>query len=1114
MKQTNNLTPMQEKAIMHGNGNALVSASAGSGKTFVVIERIIRLIIEENVSLDEILAVTFTKLAAQEMKDKLRSALTKKYLLTGENRLKEQLELINACDISTIHSFCSKLIKKYFYVLGVDYSSRVIDEIEKKSLEERAINSLFDRLYDLSNEDFTSLIPAFSTGRTDNGLKAVVKSLYEYAISEGGISSVEEKTFNTYANVFELLQKEYESEIVKTAEIFIGKFSNLSDSFIEDDVRRQFSNSLKNYCEELSSSSDYFDFFTKNSAFSTALPLGKSKQPDFQALLKSTVEEFRDFIKEIKEVFDIDKIEMQKKVDSSEITLKKLLNLTKLYGEEYDKIKIEENAVDFNDLERLTLKLLKNQEVKDQVKNTYRYLFVDEYQDVNAVQEEIINLISNDNAFLVGDSKQSIYAFRGCNPTYFKNKYDRFISGEGTAISLDNNFRSAESIINAVNGIFAPVMKEDFGGTNYKNNQMIYGGGYADFQGNAEIHQILKEGKKEEVVLKRGIYSVKNSTETKKILELSAEAKLVIKLVGDALGKTYYDVKEKDPTKRYKKVSFGDICILLRSVGSGSKLAEEVVKGLSSLGVPVASSVKKEIENYPEIKVLVSLISLLSCAERDVPLATVMLNLFDFTENELKDIRLLSGDSKNLSFYNCAVNLSKTTSALGVKVANFMSWLDDKRLIAEFLSVDEIVNSIIKETGYLAKIMASPYGEQRLIRVERFLAESVQNGKKLKVFEFESHLTDALSHLSVSQSAGEDTVKVMTMHASKGLEFPVVIIAGTSKSFNATDRRGSVISVRDLGVSVKSYSPENMTVSENSVRSLMKHRQKIQSSVEELRLFYVALTRAKCYLHVIVNGRDVENQNAINSVNRMSDFLLNGSAPVQVYKPDEIVLEKTLDGVTVAGALTNQNYSLKIAENLSYRYPFENEIDLPVKSSVSDVNKDNDEYYKRTDLFGSSSGEKGTSYHRFFELIDFYNYDKKNDLERFVTSNLMSAQQASYIDVDKVERVLNLEIFSKIKGYKIYKERKFCQLVPAEKLLNKKVGGEVLIQGILDLVALKDKKAVLIDYKISTIESDADLIKAYKTQLELYAYALEKTLGVEVEGKYIINVLQEKVLTV
>ena len=1114
MEQKNKLTPMQEKAINHGKGNALVSASAGSGKTFVVIERIIRLIIEEGVGVDEILAVTFTKLAAQEMKDKLRSALTKKYLQEGDSRLKEQLDLVSSSDISTIHSFCSKLIKKYFYVLGVDYLSRVVDESEKKALEERAVSELFERLYDLHDEDFLSLIPSFSSGRTDSGLKSVVKSLYDYAESEGGIDNVEEKTLSTYKNAFTLIKREYKPELELTARVYGNLFGDLSEKFSEDLVRREYAEKLKNYCNELLLSTDYFDFFERNIGFSTTLPSGKSKQPDEQAQLKVVVDGFRNAIKEPIEVFSVSKTVREERVLSSEQTVKKLINLVRLYGEEYKKIKREENAVDFNDLEKLALALLQDQSVQSEVRNTYKYVFVDEYQDVNAVQEEIINLISKDNAFLVGDSKQSIYAFRGCNPSYFKQKYDRFTRGEGTAIPLDNNFRSAKNIIDAVNGIFSPIMKEDFGGTDYKNNPMVYGGGYLDFDGKAEIHQILKTEKEEIAEIERGVYSVKNSTESKKKAELSAEAKLVIKLAMDTLGKPYYDVKEKNETKRYKQVGFGDICILLRSVGGGSKLAEEIVTGLSSMGIPVTSSVKKTIESYPEIKVLVNLIKLLSCADRDVPLATVMIHLFGFSENELSTVRTLGGTGRDVSFYNCVHKVANEKSNLGSRVKKFLAWLDDKRLIAEFLSVQEVVNGIVKETGYLAKILASPYGKQRLKRIERFLSEGTVNGKALKVCEFESHLDSALEDMAVLESSGEDTVKVMTMHASKGLEYPVVIIAGTSKSFNTADRRGSVISMRDFGVAVKSYNQDNMTVSENTVRALLKRRLRKESAVEELRLFYVALTRAKCYLHVIVNGKDVKSQNDLTEANRMSDFLLNGTTPVTIYNPQDILLDDRLEGVTVAGAPRTESYINEIVNNLSYRYPYENEIEIPVKSSVSDVNSGGDEYYKRTDLFGDSSSEKGTAYHKFFELIDFYNYNGKSDLEYFVSQGLMSEGDASHIDVDKVGRVLSLKLFEDIKDHALYKERKFCQLVPASKLLSREVSGSVLIQGILDLVAVKGGEAVLIDYKISTIESDVDLVKAYKTQLELYGYALEKILGVKLKGKYIVNVLQEKVITV
>ena len=1114
MEKKNNLTPMQEKAIMHGKGNALVSASAGSGKTFVVIERIIRLIAEEGVSVNEILAVTFTKLAAQEMKDKLRSALTKKYLATKDERLKGELELINVSDISTIHSFCSKLIKRYFYHLGVDYSSRVIDENDKKRLEERAVNDLFESLYDSQNEDFLSIVPAFSLRRSDNLFKTIVKDLATYCEGEGGIDKVEEKTLSTYQNALKLLNDEYSSEIKIIAQKYKEELEVLEASFTEDSTRKNYCSALVEVCGGLLSTSNYFEFFEDLKDVSFPLPTGKSKHPEEQEKLKGIAGEFKKWIQSLSSIFGGGIAEQELKVNASLKTVKKLFLVTRLYLQEYDKVKKEENAVDFNDLEKLTFKLLSIKEVADEVKNTYKYIFVDEYQDVNAVQEDIINLISNDNAFLVGDSKQSIYAFRGCNPTYFKDKYERYLAGEGTAISLDNNFRSAKEIITAVNGIFSPIMRKDFGGTDYQENPMIYGGGYGEFDGGAYIHHILKEEKAEKEKVKRGIYSVKNSTENKKREGLLPEAKLVIKLVGDTISKPYYDLKEKDPEKKIKRVGFGDICILLRAVSTTSRLAGDIVSGLTELGIPVSSSVKKSISNYPDIKVLVNLISLLTCADRDVPLASSMLNLFNFTENELASIRVLGGESSNFSFYECVKKVALLDTSLGKKTATFIKWLEDKRLIAEFLSANEVLSSIIKETGYLAKIMASQYGSQRLKRIDKFLRESVQNGKQLKVAEFESVLEDVLDGLTVLESAGEDTVKVMTMHASKGLEFPVVIVAGTAKGFNSDDRKGSVISSRDYGVAVKSYMDENMTVSENAVRSLAKHKLKNQSIVEELRLFYVAVTRAKCYLHVVVNGKDLDESKSVFEINRMSDFLFSQTTPTIIYEPDEICLEGVLGGVTVAGEPQRQDFTSEIAKNLSYKYPFEKEISIPVKSSVSDVNKGGDEYYERTDLYGSSSSETGTAYHRFFELIDFYNYLGQEDLDRFVESGLMSESQKALIDADKVARVLKLKIFEDIKDYTLYKERKFCQLVPARILVGSDVDREVLVQGILDLVAIKGDEAVLVDYKISTIKDDNDIVNAYKTQLELYANAVEKILKVKVKQKYIVNVLKESVISV
>ncbi len=1110
MSKTENLTEMQLKAVRHLHGNALVSASAGSGKTRVVIDRIIRLITEEGVKVNEILAVTFTKLAAEEMKDKLKTALTKKYLETKDRQYKEQLELVSSSDICTIDSFCSKLIKKYFYILGIDANLQVLEESKQKRLVETAMNEVFERLYDEGDENFKKIIPMFDNYRGDNGLKEAVKSVYKHLDSEGSFENLLRKSEDLYANAYKYLTSEYKEQIVEIATEYKQEFLELKNAFSEDLARKEYCSRLVSLLDNLLNAEDYFDYFYEYNKLNLNLPLGKSKQGELQQALKDLADAFKKKIAPIVKVFAIDKTKESENLNSSLEIAKILINLASEYSKEYQKLKEEENAVDFSDIERYASILLKNQEILSEVKNLYSYIFVDEYQDVNDIQEEIITLLSNDNAFFVGDSKQSIYAFRGCNPEFFNKKFKSYNEGLGTPISLDYNFRSAPKVVDGVNEIFSAVMTENYGGTNYKDNSMIYGGLYGDYQGVCQIHLIKKPEKKEKQLVKRGVYSVVNANEFLETEDVKDEVKFIINLIGERLGKPYYDLKSKE----YKTIGLGDICILLRSMGSKNKLSEELVHTLVSMGIPVSSSVKKSISDYPEIKVLLNLVSLLVCAERDIPLASVMLSMGNFSEDELSLVALAGWKAYTKSFSQSVEIACKKDDELGKKCREFLSWLDKKRLIAEFLPAQDVLNSIIKETGYLAKVTSSPFGHARVKRIERFLAETIVSGKKMRVVEFEGHINEVLKDLSISESFGEDTVKVMTMHASKGLEFPVVIVAGVSKQFNYQDLYGSVLYEKNSGLAVRSYNDENMTFSENVARSVIVARSKKSTAVEELRLFYVAITRAKCELYLTMTLDSLNSEFLPAQVNKMSDFITLGNTPV-FYHDEEFELNfPDKNGTVVAGREIEQKLTQKIVDNLSYEYPYKNEITLPVKSSVSDVNKNEDEYFSRTDKFGESSSEKGTAYHRLFELIDFYSFEGDSDIEKFISEGLMTKEQASFIDVSKVRAILKLPIFEEIKSHKLLKEQKFCHLVSASELFGGNEQRKILIQGICDLIAISEDKCYLIDYKISTIEKDEDIIKAYKTQMKLYKNAIESVMKKKVEKVYVINVLQEKVIEV
>lgn len=1104
------LTDKQIEAVTHKKGNALVSASAGSGKTHVVIERIIKLILEEGVSVKNILAVTFTKASAEEMKEKLKKAITEKHLQTKDKRLKEELDIVSSSDISTIDAFCSKLVKKYFYLIGVDSSVQVLDDGKKTRLTVSALDETFESLYESGEDWFLSLIPVFSSKRSDAGLRESVLSLNKHCEMVGGADVLLERTKDSYKNVFDYLNKELREDLNELSRYYCDKFKNLSERFCLDVVRKENCKKFANAIELISSATDYFEFF-KSFNFVEFKEAGKkSDEPLLLQELKDLLKEFNGKILKFKDIFSVDKQTERKSLDGSLAILENLFKVTAIFSENFNKIKKEENAVDFADIERYALQILKFEDVRREISKNYDYIFVDEYQDVNDVQEEIISLVTNDNSFLVGDSKQCIYAFRGCNPEYFREKYRLYEKGKGTAIPLDNNFRSAPNIVNGVNRIFERVMTESFGGNDYANNLMIYGEGYADYEGVCQIHVVNKTKKEKEEVPSRGVYSVLNSNEKLIDNDVSGQVKLILKIISDRLGKEYYDLK----TKSYKTIGFGDICILLRGVET-SKIGQEVVQTLVKAGVPVSSVVKKDVKNYPEIKVLLNLLALIVNAERDVPLATVMLKLFEFTEDELATIKKARAQY-GLTFYDCVLNYSLGNSLLSAKCKKFLDWLDEKRLIAEFLTVDELFNGILKETGYLARVTASEYGPIRLRRIERFLSESVIGGKKMRAVEFEAHIEEVLDDIKLSEASGEDTVQVMTMHSSKGLEFPVVICAGLEKRFTIKDKSAVVMYHRNTGVAISSFDHDNMTVSSNLVRALIRERLERAERVEELRLFYVALTRAKCELYMLASNVTIAPEFNPSVVTSMSDYLHICGIPVTYHNECDIDLADFSSKETVvAGKETQKLLTEKIIENLSFVYPYIGEVELPVKTSVSDVNKGEDnEYFMRTDKFGSSSSEKGTAYHRFFELIDFYSFNGEADLKKFVEDKLMDKAQAEFIDVNKVERILSLPVFEKIKGAKLLKEQKFCHLVSANKLYDTPSTEKVLIQGIADLIAIGENGATLIDYKISTIERDEDIVKAYKTQMELYKNAIESVLKIKVNEVLIINVLQEKVIKV
>ncbi len=1112
MKNLELYTDSQRNAILHDNGNMLVSASAGSGKTMVVIQRILRLITECNVGVDKILAVTFTNAAASEMKEKLKGEILKLLSEKNDTFLKCQLEKINTASISTIHSFCYDLIKRYFYEIGLDASVKLIDEKESDKLASEAMDLLFDRLYEEGNKEFFETLTYFTKKRKDSYLRSLILSLYKFSDGESNLNEVYALTKTTHENVYDLmLDKVFNRALIELdgVQYLLEKVIN---SFKVDVKRKAFAVRLNETLIQLKGTKTPKEFIEIYENCKTSLPSNTVVEEESTNSLKQVNAVICDIVDEVKSAFSCSREEIEIKAQKGLSVVEKLFNLTIEFKREYQNLKAENNVVDFSDLQKFALQLLQNENILSAVKSRYEYIFIDEYQDVNEIQERLINLIASNNLFMVGDSKQSIYAFRGCNPKFFIEKYKNYTDkAGGQAISLDNNFRSSNAVIKTVNNIFSEVFTQDFSGLDYAKNPMIYGELYKNYQGKAVYHLINDKPKTNSVNQVKGVYSVMENYNPVTVKEYGEEESLVVNLVNDIVGKEYYDVKEKDEGKRVKKFTYGDICILARS---NNTLVNNVLSALRDSSIPTTVGGKKSIGEYPEVKVMISLVTAICFINQDIPLATVMLNLWDFTEEELIIIREKCGRKR--SFYECVKALSLGSGALSQKLKNFLLDFDKIRLVAEFVSANEILTNAVSETGWDAKLLSEPFGVEKLKRVERFIAESIIGENKMNIKEFNDYISKSVEDITVTEVTGDDTVKFMTEHSSKGLEFPCVIIVGNDTLFNSSDVKSTFITDRDYGVVTKIYNPETMIVEDNPVANLIKAEYKFKRAVEEARVLYVALTRAKCELHVIARAKNVKplrDASTFTKANKPSDFLSQSDTECILYSGEDLSLSVDSKGIAVAGNKVNENLSNMIRENLTYKYPHIKDTVIPLKTSVSEVNANfDDEYFKTVSIFTSENAERGTVYHKVLEKCNFYAPDLSLEVDN-VISNGFSEKEKSLIDKQKILNILNMDIFKQIKGYKLSKEKKFYCLVNGEELgylSNEKV----LVQGVIDLLCEKDNEIILIDYKLSSIADDNDLIKKYKTQLTLYKKAVEIITGKKVSKTYLINILQDRVVEI
>lgn len=1115
---------LEQRQAIETQGRAIVSASAGSGKTTVMIEKIIRLI-RSGGKVSEILAVTFTKKAASQMKEKLRKALIaaiNEPNLDASRRkfLKEQLDEVSTADISTIHSFCSRLIRTHFYKAEVDNDFRVIggDDADGVALKNEALDELFDEGYDEKEEAFAHLLSVYWRKKSDNTLRKNMLDVYDklrnradYKAFLCDMPTYDETLFDRVcADLFAQLKEKaryYLSYVEEEERYFEG---------IEAKAQLSLCNDIREGLKNILNAPDYFaacalekPTFTKKTSSKKDSVEKKSHIEKLAALKDKTAKIYEELFKT-----DGRETELQAFVMSGK-TAHAIAKYLLIFDEKYSSLKREKGVLDYNDLEHIALSLLNEEDVVKEIREKYRYVFVDEYQDVNPVQEELISRISGKNLFLVGDVKQSIYGFRGSKSKFFVEKQAQFARGDGQNLHMSSNFRSADAVLDAVNEQFSLAMTLCNSNVDYaKDSYMQRGGRYALNDGRVQLHVLEKEEKKS--AEKRGVYSVKENA-TARLEESTTIAKTIRHIIDWERTQKWYDADKGE----YVPVRYSDIAILARKKqGSIGK----TVAALAAEGIPVTAASAVNICEFSEIKTLIDILSLIDNARQDVALCSALLSsMADLSADDLAMIRLAyKGEA---FFRNACVKYSQEKQdELAFRLRRFYAYLEELRRLSCVMSAGELLTKILTETRMEARLLTRENGASCIKRVHRFIEET-NVGEPLSLHAFLARLRDMDYKIEYSENGGEDSVKVLTMHSSKGLEYPVVILDDLSAHFRGADHDEFLIE-ETYGLAPRAFDEENMTKRTTLLRRLSEEKQTQASTMDELNLYYVALTRAKYSLHLLFS--EVSMVQDVRYARSFADFT-DFSVWEKYVTKDEVFDVPKADRQAFPAFRPNEILAKSIMHAFTWQYAHQGCENLPVKSSATQLmdnapiiveETDDNQQELQMETSGETSIEAGLAYHAFLENFDFSRlYDEQGnaidkDMLGDVVDKALEDKRGSlvgeaFLSKDKLVEILSNPVFYALQGRRLYKERQFLVSLPISDTYAKKTGvderlqsladtEEMIFQGAIDLLAVGEEDAWIIDYKYSIKDANA-LKEHYKPQLELYKKATAKILNLPKE---------------
>ncbi len=1106
--------PQQQAILDCSDQHQLVSAGAGSGKTTVMIQKIVDLLLNNQAKPDELLVVTFTNLASMEMRDRLTQKLTEALVATRDEnekiRIQTLLDEIQTAAVSTIDGFCSKMLKKYFYKSSLDPEIKIISSFSQEYYINKALEQAIKQYNQTNEEDLIVLCDIFEKNKRNlDELKKSLLKAFNYCICQKDydkfLNSIlsQYTDFNTpsakYVNTHICNKICYHANTILRLLPMLSDFPNLHkmmDSFCthllqvdKNDLSKTIS--ILNTCEMYN--------FRKSETI--------VDNYDYEQL-KIHAEAIKSFIKEVEFLNNL----TDELIPSISHHLTSFMDLLKLFVQTYSSLKQDNNVMDFSDLERKMLDILKNKEILNEFHSSYKYIFVDEYQDINPMQDELINtlLADSSNLFLVGDVKQSIYGFRQSTPELFVETYKNYKKNTnlGSAFDMKINFRSAPEILEFNNEIFCHLMTEKDAGIDYAGSSQFEprNKDYPTTRA-VEIYAINSDIKPEQTIAS-GTYSVNNHINLSSLTTChDYEINLVVNKIKELINTDVFDAK----TKTNRPLQYSDIAILSRGIVGSS--IQKLAKTLQMHNIPINISKSTKIKNSEALNKILAILRILNNTASDIDYTYLFTS--PLVKLNYADIINIYADHSLSLYDNMCQYIQNNNDELAIKLKYGFNLCEEFKIVYSSMNTVELIDTILNRYHLRQHLIASDKGYEQLNILDEFLSTLSNEDKNLPLAKFIDLIEKNLnSKNEIITRDSLNSVTIQTIHASKGLEYPVVILFDCGNQFQYMRDRDELNFDLELGIGMQYYNLDSRMRLESPTRYAIKLKNREKAYKEELRLLYVATTRAKNKL--IITGccsKDKLYNNNLSSDNFINLILsaYYGKINTNTINTDyrfancniSLIDSVDIDNVSSINSSNTLCDDDIIKQNIAFTYPYMAETNISIKNNVTAISRTlNDEYNiapiklnlsENLNATTDDLAQIGTMYHNVLSNIDFsspYTYQNQND------------------DIDEsLIKLAHTKISPLAKNcIKQYNEKQFMMYIPYNEIYkDSNVTTKILVQGVIDLILEFDDHVVLIDYKYSN-SNIKNLRTRYNTQLYLYQLAIERALHKPVTQSYIYSI--------